>query len=34
MMYESPKFESIDIDTPADWEFGLVAAGYLLESQV
>lgn len=30
MMYESEKFESIDIDTPADWDFGVVAAQYLL----
>lgn len=31
MMYESAKFESLDIDTPADWDFGVVAARYLLE---
>lgn len=31
MMYESAKFESIDIDTPADWEFAIVAARHLLE---
>jgi CMP-N-acetylneuraminic acid synthetase len=31
MMYESPKFESIDIDTPADWDFAIVAAQHLLE---
>ncbi|MBK1618566.1 acylneuraminate cytidylyltransferase [Lamprobacter modestohalophilus] len=31
MMYESAKFESLDIDTPADWDFGVVAAQYLLE---
>jgi CMP-N-acetylneuraminic acid synthetase len=31
MMYESPNFESIDIDTPADWEFAVVAARYLQE---
>lgn len=29
MMYESAKFESIDIDTPADWNFAVVAADYL-----
>lgn len=28
-MYESPPFESIDIDTPADWDLALVAARYL-----
>jgi len=31
MMYEGPFFESIDIDTPADWDFAVVAARYLLE---
>lgn len=31
MMYESPKFESIDIDTPADWDFAVAAARHLLE---
>ena len=30
MMFESPKFESIDIDTPDDWEFAVAAARYLL----
>lgn len=29
MMFESPQFESIDIDTPDDWDFAVVAAGYL-----
>ena len=33
MMFESRKFESIDIDTPADWDFAVVAAGYLLEKE-
>ncbi|GAB6113473.1 acylneuraminate cytidylyltransferase family protein [Desulfomicrobium salsuginis] len=33
MMYEGPFFESIDIDTPADWDFAVVAARYLLEQQ-
>lgn len=28
MMYEGPRFESIDIDTPEDWEFAVVAAKY------
>ena len=31
MMFESEKFESIDIDTPSDWEFAVVAAEYLLK---
>ncbi len=29
MMYLSPAFESIDIDTPDDWNFAVVAAKYL-----
>lgn len=29
MMYEGPRFESIDIDDQADWDFAVVAAGYL-----
>ena len=33
MLFESPKFESIDIDTPDDWEFGLAAAGYLMNKR-
>lgn len=33
MMYESPPFESIDIDTPADWDFAVVAARFLQEQQ-
>lgn len=31
MMYESANFESIDIDTPADWDFAVAAARHLLE---
>lgn len=31
MLFESPRFESIDIDTPADWEFATIAARYLRE---
>src|SRR5690606_19870753 len=31
MMYESSPFESIDIDTPADWDFAIVAARLLDE---
>ena len=30
MMYETPKFESIDIDTPDDWDFAIVAGSYFL----
>ena len=30
MMYETSKFESIDIDTPDDWDFAIIAGGYLL----
>ena len=28
MMYEGPYFESIDIDTPQDWDFAVVAAQF------
>jgi CMP-N-acetylneuraminic acid synthetase len=31
LLYEGPSFESIDIDTPQDWDFAVVAARYLLE---
>jgi CMP-N-acetylneuraminic acid synthetase len=31
MMFEGPAFESIDIDTPQDWDFAVVAARYLME---
>jgi len=31
MMFESPKFESIDIDTTEDWDFAVAAARYLAE---
>lgn len=30
MIYITPKFESIDIDTPDDWDFAVVASSYLL----
>lgn len=30
MMYEGPYFESIDIDTPADWDFAVIAAKHLM----
>ena len=33
MMYQGPFFESIDIDTPEDWNFAVVAARFLQESQ-
>lgn len=33
ILFESPKFESIDIDTLADWDFAVVAARYLLENR-
>ena len=32
-MYESPRFESIDIDDQDDWDFAIVAAQYLLEQK-
>jgi CMP-N-acetylneuraminic acid synthetase len=32
MMYETPKYESIDIDTPEDWDFALAAHRYFLEN--
>ena len=33
IMFESSKFESIDIDTPEDWDFAVVAASYLLDEK-
>jgi CMP-N-acetylneuraminic acid synthetase len=33
MMFESKKFESIDIDTPEDWDFAVIAARHLLEQK-
>lgn len=33
MMYEVPQFESIDIDTPEDWDFAIIAARYLMEKK-
>lgn len=33
MMYQGPYFESIDIDTPEDWDFAVVAARFLQERQ-
>jgi len=33
MMFESQQFESIDIDTPADWDFAVVAANYKLQQE-
>jgi CMP-N-acetylneuraminic acid synthetase len=34
MMFESPKFESIDIDTPEDWDLAVISARYLMEQKV
>lgn len=33
MMYETPKFESIDIDTPEDWDFAVAANLHLMEQR-
>ena len=33
MMYEVPQFESIDIDTPDDWDFANVAARHLMKTK-
>ena len=33
MMFETPKFESIDIDTLDDWDFALMVGGYLLNKE-
>ncbi|MES2901351.1 MAG: acylneuraminate cytidylyltransferase family protein [Pseudomonadota bacterium] len=33
MMFEGPAFESIDIDTPQDWDFAVVAARYMEEQK-
>lgn len=33
MMFESPKFESLDIDTPEDWDFAVISARYLMEQK-
>ena len=33
MMFETPKFESIDIDTPDDWDFAIAAGSYLLKKE-
>lgn len=33
MMHQGPYFESIDIDTPEDWDFAVVAARFLQEQQ-
>ena len=33
MMYEGPYFESIDIDTPADWDFAVAAARFLQDQK-
>lgn len=31
MLYEGPRFESIDIDDQEDWDFAVVAARYMLD---
>jgi CMP-N-acetylneuraminic acid synthetase len=31
MLHEGPRFESIDIDTPQDWDFAAVAARFMQE---
>ena len=33
MMFESPKFESIDIDTPDDWDFAVATYNYLTSKE-
>ncbi len=33
MMHEGPSFESIDIDTPQDWDFAVVAARFMQEQR-
>ena len=33
MMYEGPRFESIDIDEQDDWDFAVIAARYMQESK-
>lgn len=33
MMYENPRFESIDIDDQADWEFAIIAARHMLKQK-
>ena len=33
MMFEGPLFESIDIDTPQDWDFAVAAAQYMMRNQ-
>lgn len=34
IMLESPRFESIDIDTPEDWDFAVIAARFMQAQQV
>lgn len=33
IMLESPRFESIDIDTPEDWDFAVIAARFMQAQQ-
>lgn len=34
MMFEGPRFESIDIDDQDDWDFAVIAARYLMDQRV
>lgn len=34
IMFETPPFESVDIDTPADWDFAVVATNYLIKKGI
>ena len=33
VMFESPRFESIDIDDQSDWDFAVIAAQYMLKQE-
>jgi len=33
MMFEGPAFESIDIDTPQDWDFAVIAARFMQQQK-
>lgn len=34
IMYEGPRFESIDIDDQQDWDFAVIAARFMIEKKV
>jgi CMP-N-acetylneuraminic acid synthetase len=34
LLFPTPKFESIDVDTPDDWDFAVATAQYLIGSKV